>query len=187
MQTGNVEVRQRSDGWLKQFLVWLHLEWMRLRSVVAVLSIVRFSLLVPAILALTLVMADQMIDLLRAVGEDGEVGTWISLLIMTSFAALIVWYSARTMLRFRFVSNSASDPLIHPGLKRILPRVLGISIPAMLVLRVAFLAPESSAPRGVVADGRTEHHHTRCCILCNQAPSHRRALPSIGARLVGSA
>ena len=33
---------------------------------------------------------------------------------------------------FPFVSNPASDPLIHPGLKRFLPRMLGISIPAML-------------------------------------------------------
>jgi len=71
---------------------------------------VRFSLLIRALLAITLLVADQMIDLLRAGGEDKQ-GVAVLWLVGTSaFAGLAVWYAARTMLRFRVASNPASDP-----------------------------------------------------------------------------
>ncbi len=47
----------------------VHDLWECTRSVVSVLAIVRFSLLIPAVLAVTLIMADHMVDILRAVAE----------------------------------------------------------------------------------------------------------------------
>jgi hypothetical protein len=128
---------------------YLHDLWLSTRRVVAVLAIVRFSLLIPVILAATLIIADQMVDILRAVGEAKEVGTVAWLLTAAAFCGLIVWYAARTMLRFRFALNPASDPSLHPRLKRTLPRLLGIAIPAMLAIRVAVLAHSSVKPRGL--------------------------------------
>src|ERR1700678_4413109 len=54
----------------RSFLAWLHDAWQRTRTLIAVLAIIRFNLLIPALLAATLLFADQMIDILRAVGED---------------------------------------------------------------------------------------------------------------------
>ncbi len=131
----------------RRFLVWLHDVWQRTRRLTAVLAIVRFNLLIPALLAAILLFADQMIDILRAVGEDERRASVAWLLAMTAFAGLVVWYSARTMLRFRFAANPASDPTVHPQLKRVLPRALGVSIPGMLTLKVFELACTSSAER----------------------------------------
>ncbi|HTT04768.1 MAG TPA: hypothetical protein VMF64_05720 [Steroidobacteraceae bacterium] len=64
----------------------------------------------------------------------------IWLILMSAFAGLTVWYAARTMLRFHFASNPASDPSIHAGLKRQLPRFLGIAMPGLLALRTGWLA-----------------------------------------------
>jgi hypothetical protein len=127
----------------------LHDLWKRTRRVVSVLAIVRFSLLIPVVLAMTLVMADQMVDILRAVGESKKSVAVACLLVAAAFCGLIVWYAARTMLRFRFGSNPASDPKVHPRLKRFLPRLLGIAIPAMIAFRVALLAHWSSKPKGL--------------------------------------
>src|SRR5580698_965574 len=130
-----------------RFIVWLHDVWQRARKLTAVLAIIRFNLLIPALLAAILLFADQMIDILRAVGED-EHRAWVAWLLATAaFAGLVVWYSARTMLRFDFAANPASDPNVHPQLKRILPRLLGVLIPGMLTLRVFELACTSSAQR----------------------------------------
>jgi len=128
---------------------WVHDLWQRIRRVFAVLAIVRFSLLIPAILALTLGLADQMVDILRAVGEAKQRAAVGWLLAMAAFCGLTVWYAARTMLRFRFASNPASDPRVHPRLKRVLPRLLGIAVPAMLAIRVALLACSSTKPEGL--------------------------------------
>jgi hypothetical protein len=131
----------------RNFVAWLHDVWQHTRQLTAVLAIIRFNLLIPALLAATLLFADQMIDILRAVGEDERRASVAWLLAAAAFAGLVVWYSARTMLRFRFVANSASDPKVHPQLKRVLPRILGISIPGMLTLKVLQLACTSSAER----------------------------------------
>src|SRR5882724_8621289 len=131
----------------RNFVVWLHNVWQRIRVLTAVLAIIRFNLLIPALLAATLLFADQMIDILRAVGEDERRASVAWLLAMCAFAGLVVWYSARTMLRFRFAANPASDPKVHPQLKRVLPRLLGVSIPGMLTLKVFELACTSSAER----------------------------------------
>jgi hypothetical protein len=141
---------QRPDDWqrLKAFVIrhWqsamacLRRCWQRVRQVVAVLALVRFSLIIPVILAVALFYADQLTDMLQAVGEDGRLGDGAWLLAMSAFASLTVWYAARTMLRFRFASNPASDPAVHPCLKRWLPRALGTGVPGLLALRVATLA-----------------------------------------------
>src|SRR6266436_1310277 len=118
----------------------------RVRVLTAVLAIVRFNLLIPALLAVTLIVADQMIDILRAVGEEERRAAVVWFLVMAAFTGLAIWYSARTMLRFRFAANPSSDPKVHPKLKLILPRVLGVSIPGMLTLRVLDLACRSTWP-----------------------------------------
>ena len=136
------------NNWRK-CIIWLSNLWKSIRGVVAVLAIVRFSLLIPALLAATLIVADQMIDILRAVGEAKQGVNVVCLLVAAAFCGLTVWYAARTMLRFCFASNPASDPKRHPRLKRILPRLLGISIPGMLALRVGVLANSSTKSRGL--------------------------------------
>jgi hypothetical protein len=123
---------------------YLHDLWDRTRRMVAVLAIVRFSLLIPALLAATLIVADQMVDILRAVGDSKQDISVAWLLTAAAFCGLTVWYAARTMLRFRFASNPASDPAVHPKLKRLLPRLLGIAISAMLAIRVGLLAHSST-------------------------------------------
>ncbi|MFO1401823.1 MAG: hypothetical protein U1F30_11540 [Steroidobacteraceae bacterium] len=120
--------------------------WDATRSCFAVLGVVRFSLLTPSILLLAVAATDQMADILRALGEDGRLGQGALLLAMAAFAGLVVWYSARTMLRFRFAGDAVSDPRAWPRLKRQLPRLLGIAVPGILALRVALLAPGSPAP-----------------------------------------
>jgi hypothetical protein len=135
------------QGW-HSAMSWLRGAWARTRQFAAVLAIVRFSLLVPAVLAIALILADQMIDILRALGEDRRRAAIVWLLLTSAFAALAVWYTARTMLRFRFAANPASDPAVHPRLKRLLPRLLGICVPGMLAVRVGLLAAGSDAPRG---------------------------------------
>lgn len=112
----------------------------KLRQLFAVLSIIRFSLAVPTILIITLIASDQLTDALIAVADDGVLTVvTIALLITTLFTALIVWYTARTMLRFRFAGNPASDPNVHRSLKRQLPRLLAVSVPAAIFLRVLSL------------------------------------------------
>ena len=138
-----------APGLWHKCMSWLHKLWDRTRSVFSVLSIVRFSLLIPAVLAATLIMADQMVDILRAVGEAKQGVAIVYLLIAAAFCGLVVWYAARTMLRFCFVSNPASNPERYPVLKRRLPRLLGIAIPGMLALRVGLLAHSSSRSRGL--------------------------------------
>jgi hypothetical protein len=137
-----------SPGWWRRALSRIHCAWIQVRQLVAVLAIVRFSLLIPTILAVTLVAADQMIDILRALGEERRRPAIVWLLMAAALAGLTVWYTARTMLRFRFASNPTSDPAVHPCLKRLLPRLLGIAVPGMLALRMAFLAWGSRSPRG---------------------------------------
>jgi hypothetical protein len=124
----------------------LRIAWDATRSYFAVLGIVRFSLLTPAILLLSVVATEQMADILRALGEDGRLGEGAMLLVMAAFAGLVVWYVARTMLRFRFARAAVSEPQVYPRLKRQLPRLLGIAVPGILAARVALLAPGSAAP-----------------------------------------
>ena len=126
-----------------------HAIWARIRSFNAVLKIIRFSLLVPAVLIAALVASDQLTDILRSVGEDALGGQIASLLIATAFAALVVWYTARTMLRFNFATNPASQASVLPGLKRHLPRWLAVAIPAAVGLRVWALASGSASPASV--------------------------------------
>jgi hypothetical protein len=123
--------------------------WCRIRDFTAVLKIIRFSLLVPAVLIAALVASDQLTDILRAVGEDALGGQIVSLLLATVFAALIVWYTARTMLRFHFTSILVSSATQMPKTKRHLPRWLAVLIPATIGVRVALLAPGSASPPSV--------------------------------------
>jgi hypothetical protein len=126
---------------------WLRRAWKAIRRLYAVLAIVRFSILIPAILVLTLLFADQMTDALIAESEDHTEA--LASLIAALFAALVVWYTARTMLRFRFAANPASDPRSHPALKRHLPRLLAISVPGSLLVKVWALRSAVSDETGI--------------------------------------
>jgi hypothetical protein len=137
---GYIDTRGKNVNWLRR-------AWKAIRRLYAVLAIVRFSILIPAMLVLTLLFADQMTDALIAESESRTEA--LASLIATLFAALIVWYTARTMLRFRFAANPASDPHSHPALKRHLPRLLAISVPAALLVKVWTLENAVSDETGI--------------------------------------
>ncbi len=126
-----------------------HALWVRIRTFGGVLIVIRFSLLVPAVLVAALLASDQMTDILRSVGEDAPAGQIASLLLATAFTALVVWYTARTMLRFNFQRNPASHATVMPALKRHLPRWLAVLIPAVVGVRALALAKGSAAPANV--------------------------------------
>lgn len=182
-----------SEGPLGSWMKGFHDFWIRIRRLFAVLAIVRFSLLIPTVLTVTVFAADQMVSILLAVGEDHRTGATLWLLAGSAFAGLVVWYTARTMLRFRFASNPASDPKVHPILKRILPRLLGIGVPAVMTLRVTLLAYGSqrasslwvfagelalmtSAVAVYVFQRRNIAAHTGLLILASSEESERRDL-----------
>jgi hypothetical protein len=161
------------------FGVWMargHAVWCRIRDFNAVLKIIRFSLLVPAVLTAALVASDQLTDILRAVGEDALGGQIASLLLTTTFAALIVWYTARTMLRFNFATNPASSAAVMPKMKRHLPRWLAVLIPVALGVRVLTLAKGSASPPTVYALAAAL---LAIAVLVGLYVSGRRALASI--------
>ena len=101
--------------------------WIRVRTVLAVLKIVRFSLVIPAVLVIAVIVSAQMRDILRSIGENAHGGQIAALLITSAFTALVVWYTARTMLRFEFEGNPASNAAVMPAFKRHLPRLLAVS------------------------------------------------------------
>jgi hypothetical protein len=115
--------------------------WKRLRLLFAVLALIRFSILIPAVLIVTLLASDQMTDALLSLADGRSSSLAGAFLGTTLMAALIVWYTARTMLRFRFESNPASDPAAYPLLKRHLPRLLAMLVPVALLVRVLTLLP----------------------------------------------
>ena len=119
-----------------------------------VLDIVRFSLLIPAALGLAM-LSDQFTDLLRALTEsdvplaDNPHATHrLAVVLGVLFCSLVVWHSARTMFRFRFTDREASQATVHPGLKKWLPRLLAVSVPALLAWRIAVLAAGNADPAG---------------------------------------
>jgi hypothetical protein len=123
--------------------------WKRIRTFLDVLKIVRFSLVIPAVLIGAVTVSAQMRDILRSIGENAHAGQIAALLITSAFTALVVWYSARTMLRFEFESRPASKAAVLAGVKRHLPRLLGVAVPLTLAIRVLFLADDSAAAFGV--------------------------------------
>ncbi|HVY65093.1 MAG TPA: hypothetical protein VHH11_09760, partial [Gammaproteobacteria bacterium] len=173
-----------------------HALWCRIRDIAAVLKIIRFSLLVPAVLIVVLVASDQLTDILRAVGEDARRGQIASLLLAAAFEALIVWYTARTMLRFNFESIPASQASVLPNLKRYLPRWLAVLVPTAIGVRVLLLAKGSAYPAavyvlaaallaiavvvGVYVHGRRvlARVHPRLAVLAEQVSTERRDLRS---------
>ena len=120
---------------------YVQVMWEKLRRLLAVLAIIRFSILIPSVLILTLTVSDQMTDALVSLADGRSVLLAAGLLGTTLLSALVVWYTARTMLRFRFEFNPASDPEVHPSLKRHLPRLLAICVPAALLIKVLTLLP----------------------------------------------
>lgn len=126
----------------------LHLNWEQLRRAFSVLAIIRFSILIPFVLIVTLIAADQLGDALLAASERVSSVSTLAFLGATVFAALVVWYSARTMLRFRFAHNPASEAKVYPGLKRQLPRLLAILVPAALLGKVVTLQSPLSGANG---------------------------------------
>jgi hypothetical protein len=123
--------------------------WKRIRTFLDVLRIVRFSLVIPAVLIIAVTMSVQMRDILRSIGENALAGQIAALLIASAFTALVVWYSARTMLRFEFESKPASKAAVLPRVKRHLPRLLAVAVPLTLAIRVLLLADDSASPFGV--------------------------------------
>jgi predicted acylesterase/phospholipase RssA len=123
--------------------------WIKVRTFLAVLKIVRFSLLIPGVLLVAVIVSAQMRDILRSIGENAHAGQIAALLVTSAFTALVVWYTARTMLRFEFEANPASNAAVMPRLKRHLPRLLALAVPLTLAIRVLFLAKDSASRFGV--------------------------------------
>lgn len=135
-----------NGNWLERSLGRLDRGWAWWRGLYKVVELLRFSVLIPAVLGLTLLLSDQMSDALRALAEDARLGQGLALFVSSVFAGLVVWYSARTMLRFHFAGVPESSAAAWPRFKRHLPRVLGVSVPLLLAARVARLAPGSAVP-----------------------------------------
>jgi hypothetical protein len=113
--------------------------WHRIRCFGSVLAIIRFSILIPLVLILTLIGSDQMNDALIALADTGSTWRQFALFATTLLAALTVWYTARTMYRFHFVHSEASRSQIHPKLKCRLPRALALSVPLALLFKMLSL------------------------------------------------
>ncbi len=113
--------------------------WHRIRCFGSVLAIIRFSILIPVVLILTLIGSDQMSDALIALADTGSVGRQAALFVTTLLAALTVWYTARTMYRFHFAHSEASKSQVHPRLKCRLPRALALSVPFALLIKMLSL------------------------------------------------
>jgi len=128
---------------------WLRTSWQWLRELYAVLALIRFSILIPAVLVATLLAADQMADALIAASEHPLGGSTWAFLGATLFAALVVWYTARTMFRFGFADNPASDADVHPALKRHLPRLLALCVPTAVLIKVLTLSRAVADSTGV--------------------------------------
>src|SRR5579864_2278556 len=101
----------------------------RIHLLFGVLNIIRFSLLIPLALGLA-TLSDQFTDLLRALTEgrasdlaNPHATHRLAVILTALFCSLVVWYSARTMFRFRFRHSEASHARVYPGLKRWLPRI----------------------------------------------------------------
>ncbi|HEX4378292.1 MAG TPA: hypothetical protein VHZ99_14165 [Steroidobacteraceae bacterium] len=110
--------------------------WQRIRCFSSVLGIIRFSVLIPVVLILTLIGSDQMSDALIALADTGSALRQMALFVMALLAALTVWYTAHTMYRFHFAHSEASRSQVHPRLKCSLPRVLAVSVPLALLIKV---------------------------------------------------
>ncbi|MFK8015673.1 MAG: hypothetical protein AB8G17_09565 [Gammaproteobacteria bacterium] len=126
--------------------------WQNLRLLAGVLGLVRFQLIMLAIGLLLVLMVAQARDLLIAYGLqfESQPGWWAAWLLITAFGcALVLWYSARVMFRFRFVRSeqrfateprvAPSDQSVFPWLKHHLPRWLGAAVYLILLLGIALL------------------------------------------------
>jgi len=132
----------------------------------AVLAIIRFNLLIPALLAATLLFADQMIDILRAVGEDERRASVAWLLAMCAFLRdWWVWYIARApCCGFRFLPPTpASDPKVASPIKSVFCRAYsGCRFPACSRSKSSsWPAPAARSARGGCGCSPRQlgHHH----------------------------
>lgn len=126
-------------------------QWRYVRYFFQVLTIVRFGLLTVAITGGAALLSQQVGDILRALVEDA--GTSLpadvrvaSLFLSAFLCGLMVWYGARTMLRFRFMGKPGSAARVLPRFKRQLPRVLGTLVPLVLAVKVWSLAATTARP-----------------------------------------
>lgn len=177
---------------------WLRWTWRWIQRLFAVLAIVRFSILIPVALVATLIAADQLADALIALSETGFGLLTFAFLATTLFAALTVWYTARTMFRFHFVANPASNALVHPVLKRHMPRQLAILVPGALLIKLLTLRPAVRDPNSLwdliialavvtlltglyVNQRRTIARLSHLNVLAEQESQERRDLQNLGA------
>jgi hypothetical protein len=137
--------------WIALCLKGFSKRWRLVRHVFQVLTIVRFGLLTVAIIAGSALMSQQVADILRALVEDSgtsiaaDVRT-LALFLSAFLCGLMVWYGARTMLRFRFMGKPGSAARVLPAFKRQLPRALAAAVPFTLALKVWALAATGERP-----------------------------------------
>ncbi len=104
---------------------------------------VRFPLLTVAAGALMVLMVPQVRELFFLIGTGWHA---VFAYLATFFLALAVWYSARTVYRFRFDQWETSDPAVLPGFKQWAPRIMGTLVPVLMALGCLLAAGDVSAP-----------------------------------------
>lgn len=126
--------------------------WQSIRLLIGVLSLVRFHLIVVAVALVLVLEVDQIRDVILGYGLAFRSGPgWPAVwLLVTMFGcALVLWYSARVMLRFRFDTPAVevdeglrcapSDEAVWPRVKTLLPRILGGSVFVIFLIGLASL------------------------------------------------
>ena len=122
--------------------------WGRTRSLFRIVMLVRFSVIMALVVALSGFLGQGQEALLALAGSHGsfprlsDKAWFVGGLLMAAFS---VWYSARVMFCFRF-DDPVSDSAYLPGFKRWLPRVLAagmlLSVAAAL-LQAARISSEA--------------------------------------------
>jgi hypothetical protein len=119
----------------------------------------RVSLWVLAITAVVTTGVDQAAELfLIAVWIDPSLGRYLALLGSSALAGLAIWYGARNAYRLNYLRWPALQERRGAGLRDWLPRVLGASVPLLVLLGYLFaLNRVPHGPCGATLDcaGRT--------------------------------
>lgn len=123
--------------------------WAKIRLLLDVLGLIRFSLGLP-LFVLAILLTDQGEESLRALGQSTTIGESIAFCVAVIGLATSAWYTSRIMFLFRF-GTDASKPTAYPLLKKLLPRGLGVFILVALALKVLSVQDGAPAESGLVA------------------------------------
>jgi len=114
----------------------------------------RVSLSILAFAAIVATSVDQAAELfLIAVWVDPSLGRYLALLASSALAGLAVWYGARNAYRLTYLRWPALQEERGAGLRNWLPRIMGASIPLLVLLGYALaLVKVPHGPCGITQD-----------------------------------